>query len=388
MDSAVSQPNLGPSNKSASRIREMLESVRGRMAAVVSQSSISSMLPDNHNNQITTSASKIPTKSGQVAIATTRSPSVVSVSGQKIKPKALKTEPAAGKPNKSFGLNKSGNSGDQTDDKDLQMNLLRTLEDIQCDIKFLRDRLKNDFEITREQLANYFSADSSAKLNSLSHDCMCNILTFGKHLKETTAAANKSNNNKGNKYKTHLDTIRDKCTLKRASSISSRLASKAAIRRGTGDRMSVAGALISLAAPTTVGTTNTNQLQPIHDDVESNRASFGGYIPSERRQSSLVYRNPQQQQYHAPSRSMASSKLVRASSTCSSMVKSSLSSLSSQATTGANTSSSANTSDHDDLHDGLMRLLDETNSLRNSDKMRISMGSIRRFSDRLIDLSD
>jgi hypothetical protein len=369
----------------------MLESVRERMATVVSQSLTASSAASTPDSDY--KGSKIPIKSGhklpvianivreksrrassrfdaitrQAKLATGEHNKSGDDNNGQIRVQAAESATTAGDGRQSINSSSTKQAAKQSDDDEFQMSLLRALDDTQSDLMFLRERLANDFEATKEQLAGYLIGDP-AKLNL--HECLCNLLIFAKHLKE---AADE------HERQTKLEMAREKCTLRRSSTISSRMsgakiAPPTTARLEPHERKSLgANAINSIQ-------TNGQQCKRECPYDANSRASFGGYRPSERRQSSLVNRIPENP-CMVGSRAITSSRLIRTSSTCSSMVKSSLSSLSSQATT------SANTSDHDDLHDGLMKLLNDTNSRRDSDKMkRISIGSIGRFSGKLIDI--
>lgn len=200
------------------------------------------------------------------------------------------------------------------------MHLLDTLESIRVKVEWLRSRL-TDLELTRKRLADYLCEDpSSFKL----HDCFHNLITFSQRLK----LANDENERR-RQQEASSKLSNAKSSLKRSKTINTKLPQDRPI-----SRQSVGGFLDSSLK-------------------DANPSSYSSYLSENMRRISIgsTDTNP---------------KLLT-----SSPLRKHLTPKSKLGPPATNLNNSETKKSYDDLHEGLMRLLIETNGRRNPNRQPV-----------------
>lgn len=191
------------------------------------------------------------------------------------------------------------------------LNLLRTLDDIKNNVEYIKRLAIFNLEETRKQLANYMCED----LETFNlHDCFRHILTFSQRLK----SASEDNERRYKMEMARYD--RSNCTLRRSNTINPRLLKCSGSRQSLGN-MNV----------------KQNHQQSIFPHQDSDFRT----------------------EYQSKRASLASDSVISHQSQFSNL---------SRTTSTFNVSSKQADNDQelDDLHEGLMRLLDDTKNRRSS----------------------
>ena len=226
-------------------------------------------------------------------------------------------------------------------DQEFLFNLLRTLEDIKCNVKLLRDRTFAELENTRRSLADYLCEDPET-FNL--HDCFSTILTFSQRLRTASDE---------NERRLRLEMSRSGSSLRRSNTINPRLPKSST--GSLGGRPQLTGSRQSLASTCSI----QSSTMPMNDYRP--RMSLGGQVRRESAQATSV--------------KSSTSNLTRAGSVCGGSKASSLSLPPHVTSASATISSKQN--EYDELHEGLMKLLNDSGSgRRHSDSRAGGKGHI------------
>lgn len=245
-----------------------------------------------------------------------------------------------------------------TSDRQFLLNLLRTLDVIKSQLELLNKRLTIDLDGSRKKLADYLCEDPDTfKL----HDCFKTILTFSQRLKVASDE---------NERRQRLEMSRFNCNLRRSNTINARLPRTSYLGGNTAatnklpltsSRQSLGGLSISsmqsmasslsssASGGGTAATAANFQLANFNNNPKT-RASLGANLPSERPSSSSMP--------FGRANMMRTSSIHNVTS-----IKSHNNNCQASKTSAITKTSSDNKSDdYDDLHEGLMKLLTDTNS--------------------------